>query len=178
MPIADLDELWALIEGRFDDVDSAIAALGNPWEYPVRTLTMSSVQVASLLTGNDIAIVRGDTLQLSFEGLGSLVGNKKVWFTIKENSLDIDTASIVMIEKTDGLKYLNKAIASTPTDGNLAIDDEALGNISITLAPAASTLLATKNYYYDIQWKDATDQIFTIQLGKVIVLSDITRAVV
>jgi len=177
MPIADLDELWALIEGRFDDLDAAIAALGNPWEYPVRTLTMSSAQVQALIDAQDIAIVRGDTVTMSFEGLGSLVGNQKAWFTMKNSALASDDDAIIMIEKTAGLLKLNQDDAPDPLLGSLVIDDESLGNISITIEASASMQLASKNYVYDIQWMDASDKIFTIQLARAIVVSDVTRTI-
>jgi len=148
------------------------------WAYGTRTLTQSAASVAAAVTGDDIAINRGDTVSISLTDIGSLANNSKVYFTVKNSESDPDTASIIMIEKTDGLKYIN-GVVGTPANGSLVIDDEATGDITITLAAVEAAKLVVGADHWDVQiLRTVGVPISTLVAGTFIVSSDITRAVV
>jgi len=154
---------------------SASMTEADIWSYATRTLTQSAAQVAAVVAGSTLTVQRGDTLSAALTGLGSIVGRTKLWFTAKRHLDDADTASIIQIEETAGLVYLNGA-AGTALDGAITVDDEDAGDITITLAAVASAELAAGSYSYDIQWVDASDGVHTLSGGPVRVTPDVTRA--
>ncbi|NUQ71710.1 MAG: hypothetical protein HUU17_12945 [Chthonomonadales bacterium] len=79
-----------------------------------------------------------------------------------------------MIEETAGLMYLNGA-AGTAIQGDITVDDEDAGDITITLAAASTAALPPGSYSYDVQWATATGAIHTLTSGNVQVVADVTR---
>jgi len=149
------------------------------WANATRTLTQTAAAVASVLSGSTITIQRGDTLSVSLTGLGNITGNAKLWFTAKESAGWPDSMAMVQIERTSGLLYLNRAAPVSPVvagDGVITVDDAAGGNITITLTARASSLLAGSGSY-DVQWLDASGNVYTLTSGIVLVTDDMTRAV-
>ena len=147
------------------------------WSYASRTLTQSAASVASAVAGDDISVNRGDTISISLTDIGSLANNSKIYFTVKNSESDPDTAAIIMIEKTDGLKYINGAVG-TPANGSLVVDDEATGDITITLAAVEAAKLVCGADHWDVQiLRTVGVPISTLVAGTFIVSSDITRAV-
>lgn len=121
--------------------------------------------------------VRGDTWSVVIEGLGSLVGRTKLWFTIKRNTGDADTDAIVQIEETAKLKYLNGAAATTAADGTLTVDSVGDGDITVVLKPAASSLIVPRS---DLSWDVqvlAAGVVTTLRSGTFVVTADVTRTV-
>ena len=190
MPILDATDLQNIANAVWDEqianhleagstgkqLDNA-GASGNPWDYPVRTLTMSSSQIYALLQTQDIAIIRGDTISIPIEGLGSILNYKKAWFTIKSMKKDLDSESIIMIEQSEGLLKVNGEDALDSTKGSLVVDNETLGNITISIDAEISMEIESSNYYYDIQWLDPNDKVYTLQIGKAVVVNDVTKAI-
>ena len=160
---------------------SDAGAAGDPWSAPVRTLTQTAAQVAAVLSGSAITVTRGDTTTFSLLDLGDITGYKEVWFTVKENpSSEADSSSVLLIKESAGLVYLNGAAVATPyaaTDGDLTVDDDATGDITITIEALATGALSPRGgLSYDVQWKDASDAIHTLTMGTFNVSTDVTRA--
>ena len=110
------------------------------------------------------ALVRGDDwvikLTITSEGVPLDVTGYQYWLTLKADYEDADPG----------------AIQTTVT---VAASAEATGGIVYIRAPRADTVnVAPRNYYYDIQQLDGADTVQTILIGKVLVVKDITRAVV
>lgn len=179
-----LAEFVTVDTGETTAVDGSVAKIAQGaaslsaediWEYSPRTLTQSAAEVESVIRGIVLTITRGDSLSASVTGLGDITGRKKLWFTVKGDLADEDAASVIQIEETAGLIYLNGA-AGTALDGAITVDDEDAGDITITLAAVASAELAAGSYSYDIQWVDASDGVHTLSGGPVRVTPDVTRA--
>lgn len=188
---AQIDAVPTLAEFATEDTGETEAAAGSVaklaqgaagmtaqdiWEYSPRTLTQSAAEVASVIRGIVLTITRGDSLSASVTGLGDITGRKKLWFTVKGDLADEDAASTIQIEETAGLIYLNGA-AGTALNGDIAVDDQSAGNITVTLKAAATAALAVGSYSYDIQWVDASDAVHTLGSGGCRVVGDVTRAI-
>jgi len=166
---ADSDTLETLSD-QLDGVEPA-----DVWSYATRTLTQSAAAVAAVVAGSTLTIQRGDDLSAALTDLGSIAGRKKLWFTLKSDSAAADTASVLQIEETAGLVYLNGA-AGTGAQGDITVDDEDDGDITITLKAASAAQLLAGTYVYDVQWVDASDAVHTLASGTARIVADITRA--
>lgn len=146
------------------------------WAYAQRTLTQSAAQVQAAVTGSDIAIRRGDTVVIALTGLGSIAARTKLWFGLKEHLADADGESVALVEETDGLTVLCGAVYETAADGEIVVDDEAAGNITITLAAAVTAQMTPRHGLdYDVQMLTASG-VRTLTAGRASVLADVTRA--
>ena len=139
------------------------------------TTGITVLTIASPVIGSTITAIRGDTLVAVLEGIGSLVGYSKVYFTVKRDYADADTAAIIQIENTAGLKYLNGA-AGTPANGSLTIVDEASGDITIALDEVETAKLDPGVYSYDVQVVRTAGSVSTLTAGTFEVAADVTRA--
>ena len=155
----------------------AVTEIGTGvWASTTRTLTQTGVSVAAAVAGGVITIKRGDSLSASITDLGNITTRTKLWFTVKDNLADTDAQSIIQIEETAGLVYLNAA-AGTAGLGDITVDDATAGDITITLDETATDDLSiASGLYYDVQWYDGTS-IATLTEGPCNVTGDVTRAV-
>ncbi len=152
------------------------ALVSEVWSAATRTLTQSAASVVAVVSGSDITATRGDTLSASLTDDGALTGYSKLYFTVKKDYADADTAAIIQIEKTAGLKYINGAAAVTAANGVLAITDEASGDITITLDEVETAKLSPGRYYYDVQIVRTAGTVSTLTEGVFNVSADVTRA--
>lgn len=185
----DMPAMWVIDRANVEDIDdiltdtgttipAAVAAVDSDvWGYSSRTLTQSAASVASAVAGSTITVLRGDTLSVSLTNIGALTNYDKIWFTVKDYHTDPDTASIIQIEKTAGLLYINGAAASDPENGSLVVTDEASGDVTINLAAVETAQLSPRSYYYDIQILLDTGVINTLIIGIFDVLPDYTRSI-
>jgi hypothetical protein len=150
-------------------VDAAISSRATPVQI--------AAQVAAALTGTALTITRGDSLSVAFTGLGNISARTKLHFTVKLYPSKTDAESIIQIEETAGLLYLNGAASTTPTAGDITIVDAATGAITVTLTAAATaTLTPASGLLYDVQMESAT-AVTTLTAGTCTVVGDVTRAV-
>lgn len=141
--------------------------------------TGTSLSIASAVVGSTITAHRGDTLSAALENIGALTNYSKVWFTVKRDFDDADSAAVVQIEKTDGLKYLNGAAVdvANKTNGSITIQDEATGDVTVALVAAETAKLSPGNYQYDIQiLRSAGTPVSTLTYGEFVVAADVTKA--
>ena len=139
-------------------------------------ITGTSLTIASVVSGSTITAHRGDTLSAALENIGALTNNSKLWFTVKRDYDDADTAAVIQIEKTGGLLYLNGA-AGTTGNGSLTINDVASGDVTIVLNASETAKLSPGNYQYDIQiLRSAGTPVSTLTYGEFVVPADVTRA--
>lgn len=154
----------------------------DPWDAPIRTLTQTAASIAAAINGTTITILRGDTLSVSLTGLGSLANYFSLYFTVKNHYGDLDTEALLMIKKNlsgvdDGLIYINGE-SGAAAHGSITIDDNALGNITITLAAEEVAKLWVGTFPYDVQIvRSAGIPVSTLTVGVFAVPGDYTRAV-
>lgn len=162
------------LETLSDQLDAQEPA--DVWGYTTRTLTTTAAQVTAAVAAGVITIHRGDSLSASLTGLGNISARSKLWFTVKGAYGDADSAAIIQIEETAGLVYLNGA-AGTAAQGDITVDDAVAGDITITMAAAATAALGPQSgLAYDVQVLDASG-VTTRAVGECDVSADVTRAV-
>ena len=136
---------------------SACGCSPAPWPY--QQLTMS----------------RGDTfvrdIQVTAPPPGAPPGAQPVpvditgwtlWFTAKYNLADVDAQAVAQLSTlTSGI------VLTTPT----------AGKAEITMPPGATVNFADApvSIYYDVQAKDLSGRIFTVERGVIVVTPDVTR---
>jgi hypothetical protein len=183
-----VDASAEITAGQITDIAEAVAAEVGPeiWSAPVRSLTQSISQVAAILAGTNINALRGDSWTIALTGIGALTGRTKLWFTVKVSKDDLDSASVIQITEDDGLVVLNGAVVppTTPAPGDpenawgeVVVDNETLGNITITLVGLATKLLSEQSLFYDVQILDADDNPHTKVSGVMQITADVTREV-
>jgi len=160
------------------DITTAISAiLCNVWNCARRTLTMPITLLKSMLRGEKLELYRGDTLDLPILGLGDLTTATQLWFTVKKQLSDADAAAEIQISLTIGLEAIAGAVATTPANGSITIDDLVAGNITIALTAEEMAKLDVDFVgYWDIQ-KAVGVAVSTLTRGNAQVLGDATRSV-
>ena len=136
------------------------------------------------VTGSDSAVIksaiifnRGDTMILSFSGMGDLTNRDNIWFTMKGDKDDADTASLVQIDEDTGLLYINGAAAGVPGNGSITVVDVIPGNLTVRLEAVESAKVACcTRTYYDLQVLYTDDTMLTPARGLAHLIGDITRA--
>ena len=156
--------------GGIEYIDMPISVIAS--STSVAVASAASTASCGALTGR-----RGDTWMLVITGLGSLEDRDKLYFTLKDDPAKADTAALVQIEETDGLKYINGAAAGTAANGDITVSDEEAGDIIVTLAAVESAKLSPATYYgYDIQTVTA-GVVATRISDQFIVTADYSKAV-
>ena len=168
---ADSDTLETLSD-QIDGVDADV------WAYATRTLTQAAATVAAVVAGDDITAVRGDSFSASLTGLGDISTRDKLWFTVKADKSDADTASIIQIEETAGLVYFNGAVAAVSANGTITVTDQVAGDLTIAIDKEEMDDLApTPGLQYDIQMLTAAGTVTTLTNGLFATDADVTRAI-
>lgn len=140
--------------------------------------TGTSITIASQVVGSTITVPRGDTLSAALTDIGDLTNYSKLWFTVKDDESDTDATSLIQIEKTAGLLYINGTAASVSANGSITINDEPTGDVTIILAAVELAKLSPGQYRYDIQILRSTGiAVSTLTNGTFIISADYTRAV-
>jgi hypothetical protein len=146
------------------------------WGHDTRTLTQTAASLVAALSGEAIAIQRGDSFSVSWTGLGDITGRTNLWITLKSSVDDADADSLVQVDENTGLLILNGA-AGIAGNGALTVDDEGAGNITWTLQEAATAALSpATGLKYDVQVLDS-GTVTTLTRGNGKVLADVTRTI-
>lgn len=173
---ADSDTLETLsdqLDAIDDYVDTEVAAIKAKTDL---ITTGTTLTIASAVVGSTITAHRGDTLSAALENIGALTNYSKVWFTVKRDLDDADSAAIVQIVTSTGLLYINGA-AATAGNGSITISDEATGDLTIALNASETAKLSPGNYQYDIQiLRSAGTPVSTLTYGEFVVAADVTKA--
>ena len=161
----------ATVDGDTGGISYAFRACTPAW-------SVSAVAIAAASAGGIITIHRGDSLSCAIAALGDISTRSKLWFTVKKNVSDADTAAIVQIEETAGLVYLNGA-AGVVLNGDITVTDAVAGNITVTMDEAATDdLVPAEGLYYDVQMLNAAGTVSTLTQGWANVVGDVTRVIV
>jgi hypothetical protein len=147
---------------------------------PVRELTQAYVNEDNEPTVSDsrIRIRRGDTMEFSLLGLGSMLDIDKLYFTVKRSVKDLDAASILQIEKTSGLTVLNGQSQIDGTPGSITVTDTISGNIVVALSDDKTAELIPGQFLYDVELvRTSGILVSTLAAGSFEIEGDITRSV-
>jgi hypothetical protein len=115
--------------------------------------------------GLTISATAGDSWNIPFANLGSLVGVQKLWFAVKNQVNDADVSSLLFIDLT-GLVYANRADATEPSLGPLVIEDTATGAGRIKVEEAVTVQLRqVSTAKWAIKALTATGDTITLRTG-------------
>jgi len=124
-----------------------------------------------------ISIRRGDTLDIDFSGLSNLITRTNVWFTVKGDKDDADSAADIQIDEVTGLLYI-AGVPGTAANGSITVTGAAAGNLTVALAAAETAKLGiVGRFFYDVQVLYATGVVQTETRGHANIIGDVTRAV-
>ena len=169
--------------GQWCDTIVEIRPLDMPlsdavWESAARTLTQVITPAGEAdVVNNTITLRRGDYTSITITGLGNISTRTKLWFTAKLDHKQADQYSIIQMTEAENLTIFNGAPYLTPTDGTLVVDDEILGNVTITLKPIVTSQIGLHRKVYDIQMLTPSGQIVTLVSGILNIAPDVTHAI-
>jgi hypothetical protein len=123
---------------------------------------------------------RGDSWAISLT-LGAITGWTSLWFTIKSDHEDADTAALVQVKLNatgllDGLLYVNGAAASSDALGSITVSDASTGAIIVAVDESITAQLTPGEYVYDAQVL-ISGSTSTPDSGTFTVTADVTRSV-
>lgn len=145
------------------------------WSATTRTLTQAASSIAAIVTGTALTIHRGDTTTISLTALGDISTRTKLWFAVKDSTVDADASSILFVEETAGLTVVNGAAYTTVAHGAITVTDDVTGALSIVInAAVTAQLVPDMQYKWDIQMLTASG-VTTLTQGDAMVTADITR---
>jgi len=144
-------------------------------------MDVAAINVVSPLDGENMTLLRGDTFEVSIEGLGDITGYVSIDFTAKYMTTNTDDEAIIRVRKNatgidDGLLRLNQ-LAGTANQGSISIVDLVAGDIDIWIDELATIELVPYKLKYDIQ-VIYTDKVQTRTSGVLTISGDITNTVV
>jgi len=168
------------LETLSDQIDGAATAAGV-WSYTTRTLTQSAASVTSSVTGTDITLTKADSFSASLTGLASNSGYTSIWFTVKDDLDDADSAAVFQIKKNasgsgDGLLYVNGAAASNAALGSITVDSATALTIALDES-ITDDLTVTQGLYYSIKYL-VSGSTSTVTSGQLDVVQYSTKAIV
>lgn len=170
--VAVLDSVWSL------QTSPTCIGTVDVWINSFRSLVHPITELRLAQQGNDIPILRGDTMDFDLSRLGNITGFTNIWFTVKDDKDLTDTGAIIQIDEDTGLLVINSATASVAANGSIVVTDAAQGNLTITLAAVeAQKLTLIGSAKYDIQWIDAAGIVATLVIGRASVIGDLTRRI-
>jgi len=170
--------VWAYSTRTLSSISALLSTItADVWAYGTRTLTQSAVSVAAAVTGSNISVLRGDYWSFSLTGVGDISARTKLYFTVKQYVSQADSEALIQIEETDGLLYVNGAVAETASNGTIVVTDENAGDLTVVVKATETQNLEPRTYRYDVQYIDADGPRTPISTGNFTVTGDITRRV-
>lgn len=132
-------------------VNTAAAGGGGGGTVSVSYSIPAAVARAALELSH-VNAYRQATLRVTLTGLGDLTGRQKLWFTAKAARTLADTAAIFQVEETDGLTYLNGAVAADADLASLTVDDADAGDVTLVIyAEAMKTATPIEGLVWDVK---------------------------
>jgi len=117
------------------------------------------------VAGN-FTITRGDTYKENWvikdeSGTPINITGGKLYFTLKNSVSDPDPGALQL---------------TSATGEGITITDAPNGAATMTMTSAQTAALNVQTYYYDIQYKSSSGEIFTLARGTMTVESDVTQS--
>lgn len=162
---------------QFDD----LSTVNDIWGHTTRTLTQGAASVTAAVEGDVITVYRGTYWSVSLTGLGDLSNYDTIYFSVKRSFSDSEDDAILRVKNdASGLERFNKATPAAATNGTIAIDDVAAGDITITVDEVETQNAPVQGgFKYDVKGVDADGQVDLLSIGdgKFNISGDVTRAV-
>jgi hypothetical protein len=183
MPSSGMYVAYFTVPAGADNLELKETIYVAPWAWETNAdvnsiirMLQNNTAIRRYLKSDQIEIKRSTDVDFDVFGLGDLSGRLSLYFTVKamkEKDEATDPQSILQIEETEGLLYINKNEADNPANGTITVTDALAGNITITLTAEESDKISpNESYLYDIK-KDNT----VLGEGRFLVSTAITRTI-
>lgn len=106
-----------------------------------------------------IPLVSGSDWRIEFTNIGQLTGRTNLIFAVKNRSNDADSASLILVDTTTGLKFVNGAAYGTPANASIVVTDETAGTGYVLVKSAATINLPSGQKYAGLKLVKATGDI-------------------
>lgn len=133
-------------------------------EYISKITRTQRIKVSVVRNNIDLEMIRGDTLTMQIR-----VSDED------DSYLNLTSAAIIFMAKeniTDD--DLDAKIAKSVGSG-ITIDEATNGLFTVVLSPSDTEDLDAGNYYYDIEVTDASSNVYTVMIGLLTLIADVTR---
>lgn len=135
--------------------------------------------IISRISGDDIQILRGDTMELSFSRMGSIADRDNIWFSVKDDKDNTDNNATIQIDELTGMLRIEGGAPTAAANGSITVTDAAAGNLTVWMDAAESLKLEDiGNFYYDIQVLYDDGTVSTVLRGRAYIIGDVTRRIV
>ncbi len=174
--------------GRYKIQDSPTAG-----EFSTQSIDLSGIPPISIVIPSSTAAasmeesvfscVRGDTVIRTLPLMGDISTRVKLEFTVKLAALldvteSTDGDALIHATEDDGLDVLNGSDSGlTAADVVFDVLDEDTGEVSITLKPRVTSVIASGLYRWDAQWIDASGRVYTPIGGQFVLSADVSQAI-
>lgn len=151
-------QVWSYGSGR-TLTSGAAPSVSDIWNATTRTLTSPTPGSTTppAVSGTQLAIKKATSFDVTVTGMTIPSNWSKVYWTVKSNTNDVDSAAVLQIVKTngggagDGLLYLNGAAATGhASEGSLTVD-QAGGNVTIAITDDYTALINGGTYTSDFK---------------------------
>lgn len=111
---------------------------------------VGSASVISKVSGDTVTVEQYETWNptLDVSGVSDLTAFENVIFVVKAAPSEADTAAILYVDTTTGLKYIGAAAASAASKGTLTINSATAFKVNIDVAEVASKIANTYSGTY------------------------------
>ena len=138
---------------------------------------MAHIRYRIVPLDDEIEIRRGDTFELDVSGLSDLTTQDNIWFTVKSDKDDADTAADIQIDDDNGLLCIAGGSPTAAANGDITVTNAVAGELTVTLEAVESAKLTdVGKFYYDIQVLYASGDVVTETRGRAYIIGDVTRA--
>ena len=112
--------------------------------------------------------------------MGAIGSRTGLWFCLKANPDDPDSAALILISEAGGLLVANGSPASNAALGSLTVTDSTAGTVNLYVHESITGLITPTNGPFDLYWWDSKVRVGTDttapQSGRAVVAPGITRA--
>ena len=177
-------QVWSYGSGR-TLTSGAAPSVSDIWNATTRTLTSPTPGSTTppAVSGTQLAIKKATSFDVTVTGMTIPSNWSKVYWTVKSNTNDVDSAAVLQIVKTngggagDGLLYLNGAAATGhASEGSLTVD-QAGGNVTIAITDDYTALINGGTYTSDFKVITSASKSTQLAVCPVVVDSAVTLAV-
>lgn len=145
------------------------------WAYNRRTLSPAPQEYVT--SDGVISMVRGDTFTYEFTEV-DLEGYNAAYFTVKSQYKDEDAQAVLQVNAANGLIILNGQKRSSGAGATMSLDS-ANSTVSLEIDANITKCIpySDNDYLYDLEIIGSSNEVYTPQIGKFVLVRDVTRKI-
>ena len=136
-------------------------------------LTQTAAQITAAVSGSSITDIRGNTWDIDVASL--TLDSNKIQFTIKRELGDTDAESLLLVDTTTGLLYINGVAATLAQNADASLSYTGT-TLTIAVDASITALLPIGSWRYGIQSVTAAGVVSEPYGGTFVITADAVRA--